>query len=218
MSRYRFAFWLLLALQPLSSQAEECNLAAHFGPVSFENERPGAALRKILAGTGIALIESGEFNTGTISARNVSGTVGEVIQRLTEGPGLRYSCHNGVMRVEQSPAAIGEQSVSSGKGLVTEPFSGTSASLNQPHEPNALSPNQAVLHVQKGDSLKAILTGFAKQYQYEVSWTGDDLYAKQNAEFTGDSFEDVANKFFVAAKITGYLSNDEGKIRNVLVR
>ncbi|HET9112952.1 MAG TPA: hypothetical protein VFN66_03670 [Burkholderiales bacterium] len=193
------------------ADADECRLGAHFGPVTFDNERPVAALRQILKGTGISLIESGEFDAGTISARNVSGTVGEAVQRLAEGTNLSYTCNNGVMRVSQKPrpsnVALPE---------LVSPVAAT-APLPQLSAPKA-RPAISSIKISSGDSIRARLTQFAKANQYQVSWTGDDLFAKKDASFTGDNFEDVINKFFIATKITGYITKDEGRMLNVFVQ
>ncbi len=243
---------VLACFIPALANADDCNLGAHFGPVSFENERPVAALRKILAGTGISLVETGEFDAGTISAQNVSGTVGEVIRRLAEGTGLTYTCRNGVMRVSQTPHPATNRPASAGAAadlpapqgpavtaqaasppttspLTTSPLTTLpQTAVPQPSSPQAalpayhpsvpLLPEKSVLQVRQGDSLKARLIEFARLNQYQVSWAGDDLFARQDARFFGDNFEDVANKFLTAAKITGYISDDEGKTLNVFVR
>ena len=194
------------------AEAEECQLGAHFGPVSFDNERPVAALRKILKGTGISLIESGEFDAGTISARNVSGTVGEAVRRLAEGTNLNYTCNNGVMRVSQKqhPVSVALPSVAS-------PVA-TAAPAPLPQLPPPALPAKSLIKISSGDSIRARLTQFAKENQYRISWTGDDLFAKRDADFTGDNFEDVINKFFIATKITGYITKDEGRMLNVFVQ
>lgn len=193
------------------ANAEECQLGAHFGPVSFDNERPVAALRKILKGTGISLIESGEFDAGTISARNVSGTVGEAVRRLAEGTDLSYTCNNGVMRVSQKrhPVSVAPSS----PALAVS----TPAPAPLPKLPPSL-PAKSLIKISSGDSIRARLTQFAKENQYQISWTGDDLFAKKDANFTGDDFEDVINKFFIATKITGYITKDEGRMLNVFVQ
>lgn len=190
---------------------EECALGAHFGPVSFDDERPVAALRKILAGTGISLVETGEFDAGTISARNVAGTVGEAVRRLAEGTNLNYTCNNGVMRVSQKPhPAIAP--------ATTEPKVHALAAKIPPTNPQPAAPVKSVISINTGDSIRAKLAQFAKENQYQVSWTGDDLFAKQDVRFVGENFEDVINKFFIATKITGYITRDEGKMLNVFVQ
>ena len=195
------------------AEAEECQLGAHFGPVSFDNERPVAALRKILKGTGISLIESGEFDVGTISARNVSGTVGEAVRRLAEGTNLNYTCNNGVMRVSQKPHPVSVVLPSA-----ASPVAAT-APERLPRQPVPPSlPAGSLIKISSGDSIRARLTQFAKENQYRISWTGDDLFAKRDADFTGDNFEDVINKFFIATKITGYITKDEGRMLNVFVQ
>lgn len=198
----------IIVFMPSIGWASGCDLGAHFGPVSFENERPVAALRKILTGTGISLIESGEFNAGTISAQNVSGTVGEAVRRLAEGTGLDYSCNNGVMRVAQKPHAA--------------PLAATPTPLPVTTPPPVISalstPVKSIISIRNGDSIRARLTRFAQENQYQISWSGDDLFAKKNANFIGDSFEDVINKFFIATRITGYITKDEGKMLNVFVQ
>lgn len=205
----------LAAVIPVShiAYAEECQLGAHFGPVSFDNERPVAALRKILKGTGISLIESGEFDAGTISARNVSGTVGEAVRRLAEGTNLNYTCNNGVMRVSQKPHPVN----------VALPSHASPAPATAPQPPAKLPvppplPANTVIRISAGDSIRARLTQFAKENQYRISWSGDDLFAKKDADFTGDNFEDVVNKLFIATKITGYITKDEGRMLNVFVQ
>ena len=202
--------------------ADDCDLSAHFGPVSFDNERPVAALRKILAGTGISLIESGEFDGTTISAHDVSGTVGEAVQRLTEGTGLQYSCHNGVMRVSQkaqptqpTQSARRGASVTPAQAVVAAPGAARASGGTPGAAPEATI---LVLTLRQGDSLKAALSGFAKRYGYDVSWRGDDLFARQDASFTGKTFDEVVNRFLAAARIRAYVTNDEGNILNVFVQ
>ncbi len=202
--------------------ADDCDLSAHFGPVSFDNERPVAALRKILAGTGISLIESGEFDGTTISAHDVSGTVGEAVQRLTEGTGLQYSCHNGVMRVSQkaqptqpTQSARRGASVAPAQAVVAAPGAARASGGTPGAAPEATI---LVLTLRQGDSLKAALSGFAKRYGYDVSWRGDDLFARQDASFTGKTFDEVVNRFLAAARIRAYVTNDEGNILNVFVQ
>ena len=202
--------------------ADDCDLSAHFGPVSFDNERPVAALRKILAGTGISLIESGEFEGTTISAHDVSGTVGEAVQRLTEGTGLQYSCHNGVMRVSQKaqpaqPAQAAQHgaSVTPARTTVAAPGAVRVGGGTPDAAPKA---SILVLTLRQGDSLKAALSGFARRYGYDVSWRGDDLFARQDASFTGKTFDEVVNRFLDAARIRAYVTNDEGNILNVFVQ
>jgi hypothetical protein len=202
--------------------ADDCDLSAHFGPVSFDNERPVAALRKILAGTGISLIESGEFDGTTISAHDVSGTVGEAVQRLTEGTGLQYSCHNGVMRVSQKaqpaqPAQAAQYgtSVTPARTAVAAPGAVQVGGGTPGAAPKA---SILVLTLRQGDSLKAALSGFARRYGYDVSWRGDDLFARQDASFTGKTFDEVVNRFLDAARIRAYVTNDEGNILNVFVQ
>lgn len=212
----------------VSAWADDCDLSAHFGPVSFDNERPVAALRKILAGTGISLIESGEFDGTTISAHDVSGTVGEAVQRLTEGTGLQYSCHNGVMRVSQKaqPAQLAQPaqpaqaaqhgaSVTPARTVVAAPGAVRVGGGTPDAAPKA---SILVLTLRQGDSLKAALSGFARRYGYDVSWRGDDLFARQDASFTGKTFDEVVNRFLDAARIRAYVTNDEGNILNVFVQ
>ncbi|MHB1676081.1 MAG: hypothetical protein ACYCSS_00910 [Sulfuriferula sp.] len=194
------------------ASADECHLGAHFGPVSFDNEQPVAALRKILTGTGISLVESGEFDTGTISARNVSGTVGEVVRRLAEGTGLNYTCNNGVMRVSQKP-----HPVTATITTVSSPAATSAPLIAKPPAPPPM-PAKSIIKISDGDSIRAKLTQFAKDNQYQISWNGDDLFAKKDANFIGDNFEDVINKFFIATKITGYITKDEGRVLNVFVQ
>ncbi len=197
-----------------AARADDCNLAAHFGPVSFDNERPVAALRKILTGTGISLVESGEFNAGTISAQNVSGTVGEAVRRLAEGTGLVYTCSNGVMRVSQKPHPAAAAGTTDHTDLAAAPMKAVPVKPAAPPPP----PTQAIIRISDGDSIRARLTEFAKANHYRVSWSGDDLFAKKSADFVGNSFEDVVNKFLIATKITGYITKDEGKTLNVFVQ
>ena len=199
----------LIAFIPSIALADGCDLEAHFGPVSFQNERPVAALRKILTGTGISLVEAGEFDAGTISAQNISGTVGEAVRRLTEGTGLDYSCNNGVMRVSQKQH-VSDPALSAASSMVTATM--------QPAILAPVAPAKSIIRISDGDSIRAKLTQFAKDNQYQISWNGDDLFAKKNADFVGDNFEDVLNKFFIATKITGYITKDEGKMLNVFVQ
>ena len=199
----------LIAFIPSVVLADGCDLDAHFGPVSFENERPVAALRKILTGTGISLIETGEFDAGTISAQNVAGTVGEAVRRLAEGTGLEYTCNNGVMRVAQKQHVPAPALGSATPMLATTVQSAILAPV---------APVKSIIKISDGDSIRAKLTQFAKDNQYQISWNGDDLFAKKNADFVGDNFEDVINKFFIATKITGYITKDEGKMLNVFVQ
>ncbi len=215
--------WIGMLCMALTSgmpvRADDCDLGAHFGPVSFDNERPVAALRKILAGTGISLIESGEFDGTTISAHDVSGTVGEAVQRLAEGTGLQYSCHNGVMRVSQKaqPAQAVQHgaSVTPARAVVAAPGTVRVGGGTPGAAPEA---SILVLTLRQGDSLKAALSGFAKRYGYDVSWRGDDLFARQDASFTGKTFDEVVNRFLAAARIRAYVTNDEGNILNVFVQ
>lgn len=204
---------LLMGFHHASYAADDCNLDVHFGPVSFDNERPVAALRKILAGTGISLVESGEFDAGTITAQNVSGTVGAAVQRLAEGTGLLYACHNGVMRVSQKSHVLPTPVVTPPVTTATAPLLNMPATVTTGAAPLSLS-----LSIHKGDSLKAQLSAFAKINHYQVNWSGDDLFARQDVVFAGDEFEEVVNRYLQAAKITGYISNDEGKVINVFVQ
>ncbi len=207
--------FLAAAIQvPQVVYAEECQLGAHFGPVSFDNERPVAALRKILKGTGISLVETGEFDAGTISARNVSGTVGEAVRRLAEGTNLNYTCNNGVMRVSQKPHPVNVALHSPAAPTAAETAPQPPAKLPLPQP----TPAHASIKISAGDSIRARLTQFAKENQYRISWSGDDLFAKKDADFTGDNFEDVINKLFIATKITGYITKDEGRMLNVFVQ
>lgn len=213
---------MLLTSVPGLADAEKmtgnCNLDVHFGPVSFENEPPVAALRKILAGTGISLIESGEFDAGTISAQNVSGTVGEAVRRLAEGTGLQYVCRNGVMRVSQQPHLPVASAATVAPPLsLPEPAPVVAVVADSVIRPEAPA-HQLDFDIHEGDSLKSRLIAFAHANHYQVSWNGDDLLAKQDARFVGSNFEEVVNRFLLAAKITGYLSKDEGEVLNVFVR
>lgn len=209
----KYLVFAVLVQVPHFADADECQLGAHFGPVSFDNERPVAALRKILKGTGISLIETGEFDAGTISARNVSGTVGEAVRRLAEGTNLSYTCNNGVMRVSQKPRT---ENVAL-PALAPAVAATVPTPLAPLPAPKALQAKPSI-KISSGDSIRARLTQFAKANQYQISWTGDDLFAKKDASFTGDDFEDVINKFFIATKITGYITKDEGRILNVFVQ
>lgn len=93
---------LFAALLPsLSFAATDCDLNRSFGPVSFNHDRPAQAIKKILDGTGIALVEPGDIGMGTITARNIQGSVKGAMERLSEGAGLTYTCKNGVMRLAE---------------------------------------------------------------------------------------------------------------------
>ncbi len=213
---------MLLASNPGLAESDKvagnCNLDVHFGPVSFENEPPVTALRKILAGTGISLVESGEFDAGTISAQDVSGTVGEAVRRLAEGTGLQYVCRNGVMRVSQQPHRPVASAATVAQPLsLSEPSPVVAVEANSANR--GVTPAQVLdFDIHEGDSLKSRLIAFAHANHYQVSWSGDDLLAKQDARFVGSNFEEVVNRFLLAAKITGYLSKDEGEVLNVFVR
>uniref|UniRef100_E6QVE2 Uncharacterized protein n=1 Tax=mine drainage metagenome TaxID=410659 RepID=E6QVE2_9ZZZZ len=163
----------------------ECNLQVPFGPVSFEKEQPVAALRKILAGTGISLVQSGETHGLSITANNVSGTVDEAMVRLAEGTGLHYICRNGVMRVVQP--------------LSTKV--GTDLFMPVP-EAQTLNSKKIFIQLHRGDSLKESLMAFAQRYHCVVHWAGNDLLAQQDALFTGSSVEAVAREFLLAAKMS----------------
>jgi hypothetical protein len=163
----------------------DCNLQVPFGPVSFEKEQPVAALRKILAGTGISLVQSGEPDGVNITANNVSGTVDEAMVRLAEGTGLQYSCRNGVMRVAQS--------------LSTKV--GSDLFMPVP-EARTLDSKKIFIQLHRGDSLKESLMAFAQRYHCVVHWAGNDLLAQQDALFTGSSVEAVAREFLLAAKMS----------------
>ncbi len=207
---------------------EPCDLGVHFGPVSFGDVSPFAAVGEVLAGTGVSLAESGNFGSaGTVTARDVSGTVGEAVRRLTEGTGLQYTCRNGVMRVTRKAGAVAVSSeaaahpsaVTAAAAIpaVTPPpaVTGSAPAVMQPQP---VDRPRLQLAVHRGDSLKARLAEFAQNNGYRLNWSGDDLFARQEALFTGSGFEDVVNQFLLAARVTGYLSSDGGRVLNVMVR
>lgn len=163
------------------------------------------------------MIEAGEFDAGTISALNVSGTVGDAVRRLAEGTNLNYTCNNGVMRVSQKPHPVSVALPSHASPDATPAPAPAPEHLPMlPVQPSL--PARSLIKISAGDSIRARLTQFAKENQYRISWTGDDLFAKKDADFTGDNFEDVINKFFIATRITGYITKDEGRMLNVFVQ
>ncbi len=74
------------------------------------------------------------------------------------------------------------------------------------------------LTIQTGDSIRFRLSDFAKQNGYLLNWAGNDLVARQTAVFSGTSAEAVFNHVLMAAKVVGYLSQDEEKVLNVYVK
>jgi hypothetical protein len=166
-------------------KAGECNLQVPFGPVSFNREQPVVALRKILAGTGISLMESDEQGGVNITANNVAGTVDEAVLRMAEGTGLQYTCRNGVMRVAQPLLAV------------------DSPDSSMPETGNQSSDQKLTfIQIHKGDSLKAQLVNFAQHHRCVVRWEGDDVLAPQDALFSADSVEKVIRKFLLAEKMS----------------
>lgn len=97
-------------------------------------------------------------------------------------------------------------------------FPASSGGNQPPIQARAPEVRQAIISIHNGDSIRSVLTKFAKNNNYKVDWTGDDLFAKKGADFVGSSFEDVINKFFVATRITGYIATDESGVLNVFVQ
>lgn len=75
-----------------------------------------------------------------------------------------------------------------------------------------------LLALKTGDSMHGVLDRLAEKQGFAVAWEGPDLFAKQDARFEGESFEDVANKLLIALRLNGYITKDEGKILHVFVQ
>lgn len=132
--------------------SDGCNLEVGFGPVSFEQLHPIAALKQVLVGTGISLIDSPELNSIRISAHQVSGILSQALQRMSEGTGLDYPCHDGVMRVVA--AGVTELDVNTQKMTSTVPVSSPASDWT----------------LTVGSTVKASLERWASQSGWHVVW------------------------------------------------
>ncbi len=228
-------FWtsLLLAcgmMVPTSIFADDaCHLDVPFGPVSFEHATVNQALETILKTTGISLVETTEGNTGRITADNVQGSVSSAIARLEEGTGVHIACRQDVLRVEHRPGASGrtvpagsmtEQSVGNmpaDRGARIHAPVVVPVQVDSQRQATSQMPELFSLQIEAGDSIRSRLYAFAQQHGYIVSWSGPDVMARQTAVFAGKEVTDVFDRLLAAARIEGYLSDDEGKVLNVYV-
>lgn len=198
----------MLALAAVSAPAlatSTCEPLSHYrldDSVSF-NETPLDRVLKQIVKAPLTVRTTG-IPYHKINAEGVSGRLDAVLNGLASVVSARV-VQNGC-----DIELIGPNASATAPVLQGVPLSPVIA------RPSVMS--QSVIRINNGDSIRAKLTEFSKDNNYKVDWTGDDLFAKKGANFVGNNFEDVINKFFVATKITGYIATDESGVLNVFVQ
>ncbi len=208
---------------------DACHLDVPFGPVSFAHATVNQALETILKTTGISLVETPDGNTGRITAENVRGSVLSAIAKLEEGTGVHIACRHDVLRVEPGSAESGRTGPNggiaqqSGRNILADKDAGIHPlkvvpleAGRQPDETRQV-PKMFSLRIEAGESIRSRLDAFARQHDYILSWSGPDVMARQTAMFAGKDVTDVFDRLLTAARIEGFLSDDEGKVLNVYV-
>lgn len=83
-------------------------------------------------------------------------------------------------------------------------------------EPLPVAP-KAAIHLVAGAGVKTGLKDAAIAHGYTVNWEGEELFAKYDAAFEGDTFEAAVNKLLVAIRANGYVEKN-GKVIYVVVQ
>lgn len=176
--------------------------------VNFTGDTFSVAVQKLVRDMPFKIsVSSG--STGMVTAHDVSGPLNQVLDSLSDKAGMSYQANDCLIEFKKAiiplsaPAESGSQA-------------GRASPINQQAAP--LAPKIYAISIAARQSIKLVVTQFAKENGFAVNWNGDDMFAKTQAIFAGDTFESALNKLFVAARITAVIASDEGNVVNVYVK
>lgn len=187
---------LALALLPLTAISSELPSVV-VGPIDFDEAPVRDAIRLILAGTEV----KPEFHlppAGTLSAKQVKGSLPDVMKKLSDTVGFTYEYKDQTLTIASKTPAKADMTTSA----IAEP----TATVVKKVEPKPI-PN-IVIKLKKGDNIHSVLSAAAKANQYTLNWDGDELYSKYDTSFESASFDKSVDSLLIAIKVSGYISGN----------